>query len=201
MQNIRSSALAKKLLKKRSAVLIHPCDADQKVIEGQLRVAAIETTTAWPYPDALPETAGLAIVYVERAAPEAFLQGLQRYPGILLAVAAPDDVAALDMAVVAGCHGLLIKPVRPSGVMAQVYVAAGVHAARASLRDKAAHLEVSLRERRTIEKAVRCVVAAQGLSHEEAYEFLRRHAMDHRCTVVAMAQSVLASSDPAVLAG
>jgi AmiR/NasT family two-component response regulator len=189
VQNIRGSRLARKLLKDTQAALIHPPDADRSTIETQLRLAQIATTIHWPYPTSLPVNINLVIVYFDDAKDTPLDAALQDFSGVLVSIVCPDRVSALDHAVAVGSHGLLVRPVRSIAVAAQLYAAAALHAQQERLRHRIVTMEGNLRARRDIEKAVRAVAIAKGVTPDRAYELLRQQAMNSRCTVQELARS------------
>jgi len=88
-------------------------------------------------------------------------------------------------------HGVLVRPIRPGGVLSTLVLASSHRNYEARLLGKVAKLEETLKARREIEKATRIIMKLRGLSEGEAYEFIRRQATAKRISTGAIATSII----------
>jgi AmiR/NasT family two-component response regulator len=135
----------------------------------------------------------LTVALVGNAGDEAALLSLSATASPAVAVLSTDDPAVARAAALAGARGLLDLPLRRGAISGQVAlaVAAGAHHRR--LENKVALLERTLRGRRTIEKATQLLAIESGISQADAYEVLRKTAMNGRVTMAEVANDYVAS--------
>jgi AmiR/NasT family two-component response regulator len=88
-------------------------------------------------------------------------------------------------------HGVLVRPIRPGGVLSTLVLALSHRSYEARLLGKVAKLEETLKARREIEKATRIIMKLRSLSEGEAYEFIRRQATAKRISTAAIATSII----------
>ena len=186
--------LVGKLLHGRRILLVHPDNADLEVMRSQLQHAGLSAESVWPYPAYLPADRSISVVLAETANLTSAIELLDRYQWPALLVLASERSGILDAVMAANCHGALVRPVRASGFVLQLAMAAMMHAQLKRLEGRLAHVEGNLRARRTIEKAVRAIAETQGLDPDEAFATLRRRAMKQRISVSELAQTIVATA-------
>ncbi|MDO9640784.1 MAG: ANTAR domain-containing protein [Pseudotabrizicola sp.] len=84
----------------------------------------------------------------------------------------------------------ILKPLRSSGVFLAVFLAVNEHNHRSRLEQETQSLRRRLAGRRTVIQAVLSLMG-HGLTEDEAYERLRREAMERRIPIEDMARLVL----------
>ncbi|SFB17274.1 Two-component response regulator, AmiR/NasT family, consists of REC and RNA-binding antiterminator (ANTAR) domains [Poseidonocella pacifica] len=85
----------------------------------------------------------------------------------------------------------ILKPVRSSGIFTALLLAMNEHAARARHQQELLALRRRLSGRRVVMKAVVQLITVCGLSEEDAYQWLRREAMERRIPMEDMARHAL----------
>lgn len=105
----------------------------------------------------------------------------------------------------AGAMAFLVKPYRPSDLVAALELAvarrreaAGLAADAAELAAKVDHLESKLEQRKIVDRAKGRLMDAHGLSEDEAHRLIRRSAMSRRLRMADVAGEVLRGKLPAV---
>jgi AmiR/NasT family two-component response regulator len=185
-------------LRRSRLVLFHPKDAEGDLLLARLKRLIPHSEMNWPLPERLPATADIVMALTD--APEHHQPDwLQGYDGVLVMIVDSEKPAVLDALLAAGAHGIVTKPIRPKGVAAVLAVAVAIHSHIARLQGKVQHLEENLRARRVIEKAARILVTRKGITEDQAYEVMRRRAMDKRISVEALAGCVISAAHEADL--
>jgi AmiR/NasT family two-component response regulator len=106
----------------------------------------------------------------------------------LLGSEAPGRIAwALDQ----GADALIMKPVVSSTVFPALVMAARRHAEGREIARRIARLEERVRLRPLVHAAVQSLMAGDGCGEEEAYDALRREAMQRRITLEQTAAALL----------
>ncbi|MGY9048626.1 hypothetical protein P775_00795 [Puniceibacterium antarcticum] len=85
----------------------------------------------------------------------------------------------------------ILKPVRSAGIFTALLLAVNEHAARMRHEQEMLALRRRLAGRRVVMKAVLQLMTLCGLSEEDAYEWLRREAMERRIPMEDMARHAL----------
>lgn len=92
-------------------------------------------------------------------------------------------------------HGLLARPFTANAVLACLVHARSQFRYENRLRGKAEKLDENLRAMRTVERAKGILMETRHIGDDEAYNFIRRQAMDRRVSVAQVATAIVASHD------
>jgi response regulator NasT len=121
---------------------------------------------------------------INRDDPRAIVMFCQDDAGETIAAAVKAGVSAY---VVDGLHPRRIKPILQTAVARfQVYQA---------LRRELAETKTSLAERKILERAKGILMKQRGLSEEEAYQALRKSAMNRNKRIIEMAENLITASE------
>jgi AmiR/NasT family two-component response regulator len=160
-------------------------------MSGCLHRAGLRAETVWPYPEVLAPPPSLCVVFADADRLDRAIDLLHGHQGVSVLMLDAERLADVGPLVAGGCHGVLFRPIRSTGLIVQLCIAVTLHARIARAEDRLRHVEDNLRNRRIIEQVVRTFVAAENVSHEEAFEALRTQAMQRRITVVDLAREML----------
>jgi two-component system, response regulator / RNA-binding antiterminator len=105
------------------------------------------------------------------------------------------DAAMMQAAVDAGVSAYVIDGLKAERVKSIVDVAIARFNAFARLQRELADARTELAERKLIDRAKGIVMKAKGLSEDEAYALLRRTAMNRKCKISDIAQSIITSAE------
>lgn len=157
----------------------------------------------------LPSAAGLLaqvsqlnpdVIIVDMDSPDrdtlehmALLQRDQPRPVVMFAGSEDEEIMA--RAINAGVSAYIVDGLQPARVKAIVNVAIARFREYQALRDELEKTRGQLADRRLIEKAKGMVMARRQLSEEQAYQLLRRMAMDRGQRLVEVARNLLAFTD------
>ena len=105
------------------------------------------------------------------------------------------DAAMMQAAVDAGVSAYVIDGLKAERVKSVVDVAIARFNAFARLQRELTEARTELAERKLIDRAKGIVMKAKGLSEDEAYALLRRTAMNRKCKISDIAQSIITSAE------
>lgn len=175
----------------KRAVIIHPPDNDGRLLLRHLRRTGMTAELMWPAPMHFPADTQFAVVLVDRDQPGVSAKLFDEFAGVSIAILDAESPTILETLLASNVQGILTKPIRNFGILAQLTLAASRHGYLHRLADRIAHVESNLRARRIIEKATTVLMERQGIDSDAAYETLRREAMKRRTTVGSMAAALL----------
>lgn len=140
------------------------------------------------------------LVLVDAASPtrallEDLLHASQEQPCPMVLISAEGDALAADAAVKAGAHALIVGD--PQAMeLAPILASARAHFRKLEqLRTELAQTHQQLADRKIVEKAKGILMKQRGLSEDEAYQALRKLAMERKQKLVQIAEQVIAIAD------
>jgi len=101
----------------------------------------------------------------------------------------------IDQAVQDGVVHYLLKPVTSPSLHAAIQVAVARARELKSLRENVNTLELTLRERKLIERAKGILMTRRGLSEPEAFRLLQRQSQDKRMPMAKLAESIVQADE------
>lgn len=101
----------------------------------------------------------------------------------------------VDQAVQDGVIQYLLKPVTSPSLHAAIQTAVARAREVKILRDSVQALELTLRERKLIERAKGILMARRNLSEPEAFRFLQRQSQDRRMPMAKLAESIVQADE------
>jgi len=149
----------------------------------------------WPMPPQIPAQFDAIFCALSPDLP----QRLPWLPGepaaALIVVDRGED--ALDLTLLHNCapHAVLSYPATGRAAQAALAVARSHFLYERRLRGRIDKLDDSLRTTRSVERAKALLIRLKNLSEEEAYNYLRRQAMERRVTIGAVASAIIDSYD------
>ncbi|CAN5910753.1 response regulator [soil metagenome] len=111
---------------------------------------------------------------------------------ILTAHGHPDLIEA---AIQEGAIQYLLKPVTGPAIHAAIQFAVAKARELKELRERSEALEVTLRERKLIEKAKGILMTRKKLTEAEAFRLLQRQSQDRRMPMAKLAESIVQAND------
>lgn len=101
----------------------------------------------------------------------------------------------VDQAVQDGVIQYLLKPVTSPSLHAAIQTAVARSREVKTLRDSVQALELTLRERKLIERAKGILMTRRNLSEPEAFRFLQRQSQDRRMPMAKLAESIVQADE------
>lgn len=112
--------------------------------------------------------------------------------GCVVLLTAFDDSEMIERARAAGVSAYLVKPVNSKTLLPTIEIAFAQSERLRQSREETRRANRKIEEDRKIRKAQTILAKSRGCTESEAYQWLRRSAMDRRITVAALAEAVLA---------
>lgn len=121
---------------------------------------------------------------------------IARDPGTpVVIVTAHGHPNLIDQAVEDGVVQYLLKPVTSPSLHAAIQMAVARAREIKSLRESVLSLELTLRERKLIERAKGILMTRRGLSEPEAFRLLQRQSQDRRMPMAKLAESIVQADE------
>lgn len=175
-------------LRKLRVLVVHPTDAEGEALVRQIKRIGCQVETVWP-PSAVPPACD-ALFFLIGEAPDISWLGSEP-DATLIAVLTCENPAQLKALVDSNAHGVLVRPLRPVGVLASLVQALSSRGYEQRLIGKISKIEENLKSRREIERATRIIMETRKLGEGDAYQFLRRQATAKRVSIATIAASVI----------
>ncbi|QSO55041.1 response regulator [Alicyclobacillus curvatus] len=112
----------------------------------------------------------------------------------ILVLTAYNQSQLIDDAKAAGIISYLVKPVTESDLVPAIEMALAQAERLKRLADEMDKLESQLKERKFVERAKGMLMDREGLSESQAYQRIRRQAMNQQTTVAAIAAIIVRQS-------
>ena len=111
-------------------------------------------------------------------------------PVIILTAFSQRDL--VERARAAGAMAYLVKPFQKSDLVPAIEIALSRYAEISALESEVADLSDRLETRKIVERAKGMLMTTYGMSEPQAFKWIQRAAMDHRMTMRAVAEHILA---------
>lgn len=176
-------------------LVVHPRDADGETLIRHCQRLGCAVMSVWPPPSELPLQVDEAIVFVDgHLLPSAgWLSGQSPIP--LVAIIGADAGAALKMLELTNAHAVVTKPVQPFALLTNLILARNNFRYEKRLLVKISKLEETLRAFRKVEQAKLILMRQRNIRENEAYEYLRKQAMNKRVSVAQIASAIIDANE------
>jgi response regulator NasT len=189
--------------KELTIAIIDPSRARAAILEEGLRAAAVERVIVIPEgADLMARLAevdpDIVVIDLENPSRDVLEHMVQVSRPVERPVAMfvdHSDAAMMQAAVDAGVSAYVIDGLKAERVKSVVDVAIARFNAFARLQRELTEVRTELAERKLIDRAKGIVMKAKGLSEDEAYALLRRTAMNRKCKISDIAQSIITSAE------
>lgn len=177
-----------------AVAVLHPPDADGGVILDQLNRIGCRTEAAWPPPRSLQTAPDLAVVGVDRDAHAAVMRLLRKSaqpaPGVI-AVVDYENPAMLQLVLELEALAVISKPVRSFGILTNLVIARSQRVKAEEQAARIRRLEARIAGFRSVDKAKKILMDAQGIDEQAAYRTMRAQAMAKRISLEEMALAII----------
>jgi response regulator NasT len=120
------------------------------------------------------------------------IAGARIAPVVILTAFSQRDL--VERARSAGAMAYLVKPFQKSDLVPAIEMALSRFAEITALEAEVAELNERLETRKAVERAKGALMSAYGMSEPQAFKWIQRTAMDHRMTMRAVAERIIAES-------
>ena len=176
------------------AVLARRDDPGEHLIRELQRTRA-RVCHIWPMPGQIPVDYDVVFCELCPDLPKR-LPCLPGTPSATLIIVLPVGMP-LDLGILHNCapHAVLHFPVMPDAVLSALATARSHFLYERRLRSRVEKLDDNLRTMRSVERAKAILIDTKKLSEQDAYQFLRRTAMERRVSIGALAAMIVDSQE------
>ncbi len=185
IQNLRNTRIA----------VIHPRDRDGEELIRHLQRIGCQVQGVWPPPQQLPQAMDAVFFFLDREQQTAMPWRTAEGGPALIAILDYENPTLLKALLDSNAHAVLIRPIRPVGVLSNLVMALSMRGYESRLTAKVAKLEETLRTRRDIEKATRLIMGLKNISESDAYQFIRKQATAKRVSIGVIAVSIIRATE------
>lgn len=169
-------------LRGQRAAIVHPPRHERGELITQLAQLGLINEVIWP-----PGAPSLPVRFVILA----LGIDISGYAdAVRIAVMERESPADLAKLLEGGYDGVIVKPLRPDGLLSQLLHAAHSHEQRLDLERRLKTNEQKLQSFRMIERAKEFLMRERGVAGDDAFALIRRMAMDRRTTVEEIAGEI-----------
>lgn len=181
IQNLRNTRVA----------VVHPRDQDGDDLVRQLQRIGCQVQVVWPPPAQLPLPLDAVFFLLDRDTRSSMPWRMADLSIAHIAIVDYENPTVLKALLDSSAHGVLVRPIRASGVLSNLVLALSMRGYESRLLAKITKLEDTLRTRRDVEKATRLLMSLRNISEDEAYQFIRKQATARRVPIGTVAGSII----------
>lgn len=194
-KNVRSMVNKKfsdhfKFSELRIAVITERNDRSEQLIQ-ELQKTRADVQHIWPSPQYIPSDYDIVYADLMENLPSRLesLPGLPQFSLIIIV----SNSHPIDLKTLENCapHGTIHLPVTEQAVLSSLVVARGHFLYENRLRKRIQQLDDNLISVRNIERAKILLMGRMNLTEEEAYQHMRRQAMERRVTISVIASTIV----------
>ena len=182
-------------LQQLRVLMVHPRDADCEQISRCLRRIGCDVETTWPPPTELPSGVDVVFLLIEERMRHSASWVGNTASAAIIGIVSPETHDVLRLLADIGPHSVVNKPADPFAILTSLTVARNIFRYEGRLHTKVRKLEETLRSVRRVEKAKTILMRTKNIREEEAYEYLRRHAMNKGLPIGKVASAVIDASE------
>lgn len=187
-----------KSLKGLPVLVVHPANADGRMLTEHLRRIGCHAEAAWPIPRDIPANVAVVFLSVDheyRADILKLCRNIDGIPPAIIAIVDYENPSTLEILFDIGVLAAMDRPIRPFGVLTNLLLARGLWQERLDGQKRLAKLERRLSSMQRIQKAKAILMALHGIGEEQAYESIRQQAMGKRISMDEIATSIINASE------
>lgn len=171
--------------------MIHPRDTDGEKIIRYLRRVGCDVETTWPPPIELPTGMDIVFFLVDARTSRSLSWTGNRAPAAIIGVISQETPDILRLLADSSLHAMVVKPTDPFAILTSLAIARNIFRYEGRLHTKIRKVEETLRSVRRVEQAKMILMRAKKIKEQEAYEYLRRHAMNKGLPIGKVASAII----------
>jgi len=178
--------------------VVHPPDAEGRLLVEHLHRIGCHCETTWPLPERIMPNIDVLFIAVEQELRREILSlcdPTSESSPTLIAVTSYEDPGTLQIVMECGALAVIDRPIRPFGLLTNLTIARSRWLERQSMIKRIRKLERKLAGNNKIHKAKSILMESQSLSEDEAYENIRQQAMAKRIPMDELATAIINAHD------
>lgn len=172
------------------AIILHKPHPSVDALTRQLELLHIRVNTAWPQIDEADATCDVVFFDADMGHDGQFPWPPGHAPMPMIALIGSEAPGRIAWALAQGSNAHLLKPIGSTGAYSALLIASHAHEVARSQADDIRSLEVRLRQRPVIVKAVLKLIQQERLDEAGAWKRLRTIAMDWGMTIEETADAI-----------
>lgn len=175
-------------------MVLHPQDAESRLLMSHLKRIGCVPTQQWPLPERLGAEADVVVLPIEEDQRDA----IQRLAGSLTELSPPlvgiveyENPATLQLVLQSGCTGVIERPIRPFGLLTQLLLARTAWRQQAATLAQMRKLEGRYAGVSKVATAKTLLIAREGITEHEAHRRIQSRAMATRSSLEDVAQTII----------
>lgn len=149
----------------------------------------------WPPPAKLPERTDVVFYLIDDQTRRSLPWFADLPPAAIVAVVEHETPDVLGLLSDCSPQAVVSKPTDPFAILTSLIVARSIFRYEDRLHTKVRKLEETIRSVRSVEKAKSILMKSKNIEEKEAYEFIRKHAMNRRMPIGKIATTIIDASD------
>jgi AmiR/NasT family two-component response regulator len=175
--------------------VVYPPGEDRDVVVQQLQRIGCRLKIIWPFPAEPPKGADVIFFGVSQDLEGNTSWTASAVDAALVALSDYESPTTLKLLLDTHAHGVITKPFRSTGILSTLVLARSSQGFQQRQQGKIDKLELTMKSRRQIEKAIRVLVENQRMSEVQAYEHMRSRATSLRVTVAEVAAMLIEAQE------
>jgi AmiR/NasT family two-component response regulator len=182
-------------LQQLRVLVVHPRDPDGETIIRHLQRIGCQVEGMWPPPAKLPERIDVLYYLIDDQTRRSLSWFADLPPAAIVAVVEHETPDVLGLLSDCSPQAVVSKPADPFAILTSLIVARSIFRYEDRLHTKLRKLEETIRSVRTVEKAKSILMKSKNIEEKEAYEHIRKHAMNRRMPIGKVASAIIDASD------
>ena len=175
-------------------LVLHPQDAESRLLMSHLKRIGCAPVQQWPLPDRLGADADVVVLPIEedyRDAIQKLAEGLTELSPPLVGIVEYENPATLQLVLQSGCAGVIERPIRPFGLLTQLLLARTAWRQQAAMLAHVRKLEDRYAAVSKLATAKTLLIASEGITEREAHRRIQSRAMTTRASLEETAQAII----------
>lgn len=185
-----------KELRQLKISVVHPDDADGRLLIQQLKRIGCLAQTIWPPMQSLPEGTDLVFLAVQLDLLHMRLEwACGEDPPAIIAVVNYENPTIVSAVLDLKIQAILPSPLRAFGLLSTLVLARKNHKESRQQRLRIAKLQIKLLGHRRVAEAKAILMNTHQISEDHAYDLIREQAMNKRSTIEEIAISIVNANE------
>jgi AmiR/NasT family two-component response regulator len=175
-------------------LVLHPQNAEGVSLADHLRRIGCHVDCQWPMPTHLPDSIDAIFLAIEddaRSETIQFLRSLPKPTPPILAIVSYENPSMLQVVLESGALAVIERPIKPFGLLTNLTIARTLWLERQKLQKEVRKYKRKVHGDQKMARAKAILMAAHGLSENDAYQEMRRQAMESRIAIEQVANAVI----------
>lgn len=181
-------------LRNLNVLIVHPDDRQRNELKKHIERIGCNVTMQWPFPKFVTAQTDLIFFAMMQEHPlfekPLLLNSGETRPKII-AIVDYENPTILQSACDIGVHAIISTPFKPFGLLANLVVARMHWHQEVMQQNRIRKLEKKVRNIHCVEQAISILGRKNEIDRQEAYEFIRKQAMNRRITTEDFAQEIV----------